>query len=114
VELRIPERVVGQVRDALSRAGAAGLDVDLLLSSDPTRVYSGKLVPGALGGETTARNDQIFLPARVTITDPRLPPQLETMPVGVEVRARIHCGQAPAGHVWFNEIWNFLYEKFVF
>jgi hypothetical protein len=40
--------------------------------------------------------------------------QLERMPVGVEVHARIHCGYASAGYVWFNEIWTFLYEKFIF
>ena len=40
--------------------------------------------------------------------------RIAMMPVGVEVRARIHCGQAAAGYVWFSEIWNFLYEKFVF
>jgi multidrug efflux pump subunit AcrA (membrane-fusion protein) len=114
VELFIPEREAGSVRAAIFGAGVEELDVDLLLTSDPTRIYRGKIGPDSLGGETTVRNDKIVLPARVTITDRGLLMQLEHMPVGVEVRARIHCGQAPAAYVWCNEIWNFLYEKFVF
>ena len=31
-----------------------------------------------------------------------------------EVRARIDCGYAPAGQVWFGEIGDFLYRRFVF
>ena len=104
---------MGRVRRR-SRAALDTIDVDLLLASDPTRVYRGKLNAHALAGETIVRNDKIVLPARVTITDQMLVSQLETMPVGVEVHARIQCGNACAGYVWFDEIWNFLYERFVF
>jgi biotin carboxyl carrier protein len=114
VELFIPERDAGLLREALVREPSGELVVDLLVTNDPHRVYSGKIRRGALGGETVTQNDKVVLPAHVTIEDRALLQQLEQMPVGVEVRARIHCGHAPAGYVWFNEIWTFLYEKFLF
>lgn len=114
IELFIPEREATLLRQTLTRSGGADLDVDVLVSNDPQRVYKGKLSGGALGGETTIRNDKVVLPARVAIADRGLLGQLERMPVGVEVHARIHCGHAAAGYVWFNEIWTFLYEKFIF
>jgi biotin carboxyl carrier protein len=114
VELYIPEKEAARVRAAIFRAAPDSVDVDLLLASDPTRVYRGAISLKSLAGETTVRNDKIVLAARVTIADSWLRNQLETMPVGVEVHARIRCGTASAGHVWFDEIWNFLYERLVF
>ena len=114
VELFIPERQAGLVRSALFRDGAGELDVDLLLTSDPHRVYKGKLYRGSLGGETIIQNDKVVLPAHVTITDPVLIAQVARMPVGVEVHARVQCGHASAGYVLFNEIWTFVYESFIF
>ena len=71
VELFIPEREAGQVREAIFRSGAEELDVDLLLTSQPTRVYRRKIGPDSLGGETTVRNDKIVLPARVGYEVPK-------------------------------------------
>lgn len=114
VELFVPEREAAVLRQTLAKAGGAELDVDLLLTNDPQRIYKGKIGPEGLGGETIIREDKVVLPARVTITDRALLGQLERMPVGVEIHARIQCGHASAGYVLFNEIWTFLYEKFIF
>jgi len=114
VELFIPERDAGLLREALHNTSTGELAVDLLVTNDPHRVYHGTLSRGSLGGETVTHNEKVVLPTHVTITDQALLQQLKRMPVGVEVRARIHCGHAPAGYVWFNEIWTFLYEKFIF
>jgi len=114
VELFIPEREAGRVREALFRPGAEELNVDLLLTSEPTRIYRGKLGGSLWAGRPACTMTRSSFSAHVTITDPSLLAQMENMPVGVEVRARVYCGEAPAGHVWFNEIWTFLYEKFVF
>lgn len=114
VELFIPEKEAARVRAAIANAAPETIEVDLLLVSDPARVYRGKLGPQSLAGETTVRNDKIVLGARVAIADPWLLDQLHGMPVGVEVHARIRCGSACAGYVWFDEIWNFLYERLVF
>ena len=85
-----------------------------MVSSDPHRTYHGTLHRDGLGGETIVREDKVVLPARVTLTDQALLSQMVHLPVGVEVRARIDCGYAPAGQVWFGEIGDFLYRRFVF
>lgn len=114
VELFIPEREVGRVREALRTSPDHVVDVDLLLASDPHRVYRGKLSAEGLAGETTVRDTKVVLPARVSINDPGLVSILDRMPVGVEVHARVACGRAPAGYVWFSELWNFIYERLLF
>lgn len=112
IELYLPESSVGPIREALTTSKS--LDVQILVTSDPHRSYSAVLTPEGLGGETTVRDDKVVLPARVTLTDRTLLSQLANMPVGVEVHARINCGYTPAGSVWFNEVWDFLYRRFVF
>jgi multidrug efflux pump subunit AcrA (membrane-fusion protein) len=114
VELYIPESQVAAVRQGLARAPEAGLDVQLLLASHPHRTYRGQLTPDGLGGETTIRNNSVVLPARVQITDRDLLTQLDRMPVGVEVRAKVDCGPRPVGCVWFGGLWDFLYEHVLF
>ncbi len=114
VQLFIPEREVGKLRNALVRADSGKAVVDLLLTSDPNRTYKGEIGLAELGGETVTREGTVVLPARVRLTDRDLITQLERTPVGVEVRARINCGYASIGYVWFSEIWDFLYERFIF
>lgn len=112
VELFLPESSIGPIREAL--ASSTSLEVQLLVASDPHRNYTGTLTAEGLGGETMIREDKVVLPARVTLTDRALLNQLLHMPVGVEVQARIDCGREPAGYVWFNEFWDYVYRRFIF
>lgn len=59
-------------------------------------------------------DNAVVLPARVQIEDEDLLKQLETLPVGLEVRCKVHCGPRSIGAVWFHELWEFLYEHFIF
>ena len=47
----------------------------------------------------------------VEITDATLIEQLAEMPVGVEVRARVDCGNRALGYVWLGGLFEFLYER---
>jgi multidrug efflux pump subunit AcrA (membrane-fusion protein) len=114
VELLLPEGSLGPIREALRAAPDEAVDVDLLLMSQPHRTYKGKLYRDGLGGETTVKDGAVVLPARVRLTDPELIDQLETLPVGVEVRAKVHCGRHAVGYVWFFDLWEFLYEHVLF
>src|SRR5262249_53948749 len=51
IELKIPQKHIGQVLRAFAKEGVTELDVDLLLLTDPTRVYTGKLARDKIGGE---------------------------------------------------------------
>jgi multidrug efflux pump subunit AcrA (membrane-fusion protein) len=114
IELLVPEGNLGPIREALRRAPGGALDVDLLLTNQPHRTYRGKLDQGGLGGETTIKDNRVVLPTRVRIDDPELLAQLDAMPVGVEVRAKVRCGRHALGYVWFFDLWEFFYEHVLF
>ncbi len=114
IELYIPEGHVGAVREGLARSPQGVLGVDLLLACSPHRSFKGSLDRDGLGGETMVKDGVVVLPARVQIGDRDLLTQLEGMPVGVAVRARVRCGARPLGYVWFFGLWEFFYEHVVF
>jgi hypothetical protein len=114
IELQIPEAAVRSIREGLDKSPGGDLDVDLLLVSQPHRTFKGKLSRDSLGGETLIKDNKVVLPARARITDPDLVRQLEHLPVGVEIRAKINCGESSLGYVWFSEAWEFLYERLLF
>jgi biotin carboxyl carrier protein len=113
IELLIPEGHIGPIRQALRQAPAGRVAVDLLLASQPNRTYQGWLERDGLGGETTVKDNAVMLPARVRIGRD-LAAQLGEMPVGVEVRAKVHCGDRAVAYVWFFELAEFFYEHVVF
>jgi biotin carboxyl carrier protein len=114
IELQIPERNVGPMRAGLFASEAGYVEVDLLLASQPHRTYKGRLYKEGLGGETKVLDNAVVLPARVRVVDEDLIRQIETFPVGLEVRSKVHCGPSSVGAVWFHELWEFFYEHVVF
>ncbi len=113
IEMWIPEAQVGHVRAGLAKAKEGYLSVDILLASHPNRTYKGRLYADGLAGEVALRENEPGLMARVEIVDiPRA--ELDTMPVGAEVKARIRCGNRAIGYVWFHELWEFFYEHVLF
>lgn len=114
IELFLPESRLAAIREALERCPAGYLDVDFMLASHPQRTFRGRLHKDGLGGETVVRDNQVVLPARVRLSDPELLQQVESMPVGVEVRAKVNCGSRSVGYVWFNDLWEFFYEHVLF
>jgi hypothetical protein len=124
VELKIPQKHVGQVLSAFSRIKPGeALDVDIMLRSDPTRMYKGKLTRNKVAAEATPNRDDNNEAEPVTMAWVRLygndipagyelPP--EALIAGVEVRTRIRCGDRAMGYSLFYGVWEFLYEKVVF
>lgn len=113
IELYIPERHVGHIREAVVKNRGQPLEVDLLLATDPNRRYKGLLYPEGLGGAVSLRDNEPALFARVQLVDITRE-QLDKMPVGAEVRAKVRCGYRSVGYVWFYELWEFLYEHLIF
>jgi hypothetical protein len=114
IELNIPENHLAPIRDGLRRAADGTLEVDLLLASQPLRTFKGRLRWDGLGGETIVKDNVVVLPTRVDINDPELVAQLASLPVGLEVRARIGCGPRAVGAVWFGDLLEFVYERLLF
>jgi hypothetical protein len=123
VELKIPQKHAGQVLSAFEYEQTDELDIDLLVRSDPTHSYKGKLKRLAIGGEAIPQKDdnnesEPVVSARVRIEGPGIA-EADQIPrslllTGAEVRAKIRCGNHRMGYSLFYGVWEFMYEKVVF
>ena len=124
VELKIPEKSIGQVKRAFDDTAAdPKLDVDLLLTSAPTRTFRGVLLKSRVAAEAMPNRDDHnesnpVVIAYVTLDDPSIPEDQRVPPelivTGVEVHAKIRCGNHRMGYSLLYGIWEFMYEKIVF
>jgi Skp family chaperone for outer membrane proteins len=124
VELKIPEKHIGQVMRAFPKDQAdPRLDVDLLVMSDPTKKYRGVLFKSRVAGEAVPSRDDHnesapFVIAYVSLDDQSIPEELriprDYITTGVEVHAKILCGNHALGYSLFYGLWEFMYEKVVF
>jgi hypothetical protein len=127
IELKIPQKHIGQVLHAFELKKAKGepdeLDVDFLVRTDPTRKFKGKLSRDKIAGEASPNRDDNNESEPVVIAyvridgeniDPEylLPPEL--LLSGTEVHAKVRCGNHKMGYSLFYGVWEFLYEKVVF
>jgi hypothetical protein len=126
IELKIPQKSIGQVLGAYGYADVDGdLDVDLLLVSAPTRSFRGKLHKTKVAKEATPNRTDNNEPEPVVIARVRIhavdddiagstlvPEQF--LLTGTEVHARIRCGNHAMGYSLFYGVWEFFYEKVVF
>jgi hypothetical protein len=131
IELKIPQKHIGQILGAFEETGKQELDVDLLLASAPTKTYRGKLSRDQIGGEATPDTDEKNESEPVVIAyvridgddipeDMKLPRNKknekgrEDRVAGTEVHAKVRCGNRPMGYSLFYGVWEFLYEKVIF
>lgn len=121
IELKIPQRNIGQVLMAYSgKDPNEELDVDLLLASAPTKTYKGKLSRSKISGEAQPSKDDPNDTEPVVIAwvridgdgiakDDQLPQDL--LVTGTVVHSKVRCGLRPMGYSLFYGVWEFLYEK---
>jgi hypothetical protein len=123
IEMKIPQKHIGQVKKAFDRLHTDVLDVDFLLRSDPTRTYKGKLHKHKIGGEATPNRDdnnesEPYVLVYVDIDDKDIDPAYRlpnsSLVSGTEVHAKVRCGDHSLGYSLFYGVWEFLYEKVVF
>jgi hypothetical protein len=133
VELKIPQRNVGQIMRAFTTPGQFKrdggdngrkyLDVDVLLSSMPDDSYRGRLYLDDLSAEAVPNKDEHdenepVVTAYVKLNQDDIPPELraprEQYVTGLEVRTRVRCGDHALGYTLFHGVWEWFYEKVVF
>jgi hypothetical protein len=124
IEVKIPQKNIAQVRQAFpANDPGAKLDVDIIVLSEPTKKYKGKLAFDRIAAEATPNKDDHnestpVVIAYVSLDDPsipdddRVPPEL--LVTGVEVHGKVRCGNHAMGYSLFYGLWEFLYEKVVF
>jgi hypothetical protein len=124
VELKIPQKHIGQVLAAYGGRQDVELDVDLLLVSAPTRTYRGKLARDKIASQATVDKNAHDEPepmvlAKVRVAGSDIPagyrlPADERLLTGTEVHARVRCGNRAMGYSLFYGVWEFVYEKVIF
>jgi hypothetical protein len=123
IELKIPQKHIGQVLQAYGRLDTDKLDVDFLLRADPTRTFKGKLPRDRIAAEATPAKEgesdsEPVVLAYVRIDDESIPRQdrlpRELLLAGTEVRAKVRCGNHRLGYALFYGVWEFFYEKVLF
>jgi hypothetical protein len=123
VELKIPQKHIGQVLRSFDLLNTDTLDVDFVLMSDTTTKYRGRLERGKIAGEAKVSKDEsndaepfVLAYARVEgdDIDPDYLIDRRHLVSGTEVKAKLRCGNRPAGYSLFYGVWEFLYERVVF
>lgn len=122
IELKIPQKHIGQVLNAYSYLKTDVIDVELIVKSEPTKKYLGKLRRDKISSEAmphqTENNESepvVLAWVRIEPIDGDIPPDRqvprELMLTGTEVKARLSCGRHAMGYSLFYPLWEFLYEK---
>ena len=130
VELKIPQRNVGQIMRAFADPamhkldnGRPYLDVDVLLSSMPSDRYLGRLYKDDVNAEAVPNKNEHdetepVVPAYVKLNLDDIPAEVQVprgqFVTGLEVRTRIRCGDHALGYSMFHGVWEWFYEKVVF
>jgi hypothetical protein len=132
VELKIPQRNVGQVMRAFTDSqyyqtekGSERryLDVDVLLASMPDSRFMGRLYQDDVAAEAVPVKDEHdenepVVTAYVKLNLDDMKPE-QRIPesqfvTGLEVRTRVRCGDHALGYSMFHGVWEWFYEKVIF
>jgi len=133
LELKIPQRNIGQIMRAFNTSGQYKreggdngrkyLDVDVLLSSMPDDSFRGRLYLDDLSAEAVPNKDEHdenepVVTAYVKLNLEDIPAKLwvpeNQFVTGLEVRTRVRCGDHALGYTLFHGVWEWFYEKVVF
>ncbi len=135
IELKIPQRNVGQVLKAFAdpkqhkvfkdpvKGDRKYLDVDVLLRTQSDTSYRGRLYKDDIAAEAVPNKDEhdenepvVTAYVKLNIKDI---PEDQWIPrdmfvTGLEVRTRVRCGDHALGYTLFHGVWEWFYEKVVF
>lgn len=131
VELKLPQRNVGHVLKALGTSemhkvdkdGKKYLNVDVLLTSDPTRSYPGRLYEEDIAAEAVPNRDdrdqsepvvQAYVRVNVDTDNEAAMIPRSLFVAGQEVHTRIRCGNHALGYSLFHGVYEWFYEKVIF
>lgn len=124
VEMKIPQSAMSQLLRAYKTGdGNEYLEVDLLVTSAPTQTFRGRLYRRDVMNEAVQNKDdhnesELVVYAYVRVNDPDMPAHehipKDMLVTGVEVHAKIRCGNHSLGYSLFHGAWEFFYEHVIF
>jgi hypothetical protein len=123
IELKIPQKHIGQVRNAFNVLKRDELDVDVLFMAESTQAFRAKLHKNKIAHQANVQKDDnneaepvVLAWARIDgddiPADKRITPRL--LLSGSEVHTRIRCGDRAMGYSLFYGVYEFAYEKVIF
>jgi hypothetical protein len=124
IEVKIPQKHIGQVLQAFDKVGKDELDVYILLSTAPAQgPFLGKLHRKDVGGQANPNKEEMnesepVVRAWVRIEGDDIPEgkQLprDFLLTDTQVDVKIACGKRAMGYSLFYGVWEYFYEKVVF
>jgi hypothetical protein len=127
IELKIPQKHIGQILRAYDRMKVDTLDVDFILLTETTTKYRGKLDRNRIAGEAVADKDENNESEPVVYAYVRIEPKPDAqgrpdidpdyqvprykLVSSTDVKGKVRCGDYRAGYSLFYGVWEFLYEK---
>jgi multidrug efflux pump subunit AcrA (membrane-fusion protein) len=108
LELLLPDKRVGHMRDAVQELGEE-LDVTFILATDPGQELQGTVQRVATSTIVDA-TEGLVLPITVAINEA----DVTHLRPGAKVVARIDCGRQPIGYVWLHELFEFFQSRVLF
>lgn len=126
VEVKIPESAITHIKRAQHDLGRPDLDVDFVLTASPDTIYKGRL--HELGSQASTIEEGNFIDAKIEIqgdqelmkwiqrqtSSPDAAHESASMVSGIEVRAKVNCGDHSLGYVLFHELIDFVREYLFF
>jgi multidrug efflux pump subunit AcrA (membrane-fusion protein) len=131
LEVELPEAKMGHVvrhlRELREKDPNAQLAVTFILAThpDPEDKLMGRVVSDAPSAEVNGEGGNTVR-MRVAFDQNELRKLLDApteagvaqlkknLKVGADVKAKIHCGRAAIGYVWFHEVWEFIQSRILF
>ena len=107
LEVDVPENRIGHILEAQQKRNDEHLPVSYMLATATEATYKGSLE--SLSTRSVASESEgTVVPVFVALADPS-----PTAPrIGAEVKAKIDCGRASLGYVWFGDVVEFLRKWF--
>jgi hypothetical protein len=124
IEMKISQRVISQLLRAYRTSDSNEyLEVDVMVTSAPTQTFKGRLYRRDINAEAVQNKDdhnesEMVVYAYVRVNDPDMPADDHIpealLTAGVEVKAKIRCGNHSLGYSLFHGAWEFFYEHVIF
>ncbi len=107
LELEVEEKRMGHLMQAQADAGTQELPVEFVLSTDPDKLFQGKLSDMSTRADASQLAGSII---RVNVSTDAV--DLPERNIGADVRAKISCGQKSLGYVLLGDVVEFLQRYF--
>ncbi len=109
LEVQMPEDKMGYINDAVVAQGTEHLQVKYITATNPGQTHNGTVKDIHRSAEVRGDEGNTVL-VRVTINKNDVP----DLRPGATVTAKVYCGRAAIGYVWFHDLVSFVQSKILF